>query len=101
MTCPDCGYMMTAFDQECPRCAKVGKPKESAVITPLPIVTPAPSYVPSPYPVAQDASASPMTAVAGAAKAIAVTVYKRVCSPRQDMTAGLSSCNFCRDKRRA
>ncbi len=27
MQCPDCGYMMTAFEQECSRCARLGKPK--------------------------------------------------------------------------
>ena len=29
MTCPDCGYMMTAFDAKCVRCAKIGKPQQS------------------------------------------------------------------------
>lgn len=27
MQCPDCGYMLTAFDNECPRCEKFGKPR--------------------------------------------------------------------------
>ncbi len=26
MQCPDCGYMMTAFDKECARCQKLGMP---------------------------------------------------------------------------
>ncbi len=31
MTCPDCGYMMTAFDKECPRCEKLGGPEKSCL----------------------------------------------------------------------
>ena len=27
MACPDCGYMMTAFDAECPRCRQFPKEK--------------------------------------------------------------------------
>lgn len=27
MTCPDCGYMMTAFDKDCPRCRQFPKEK--------------------------------------------------------------------------
>ena len=31
MTCPDCDYMMTAFDKKCPRCEVVGKPQKSCL----------------------------------------------------------------------
>lgn len=30
MVCPDCGYMMTAFDAECARCSRLGKPTKTA-----------------------------------------------------------------------
>jgi hypothetical protein len=39
VTCPDCGYMLSAFDKECPRC-KITPPK------PRPTPTPAPSPEP-------------------------------------------------------
>lgn len=29
MTCPDCGYIMTAFDKECPRCQKYSRAERS------------------------------------------------------------------------
>ena len=32
MECPDCGYMMTAFDQDCPRCARYGKPVQPVAV---------------------------------------------------------------------
>ena len=32
MTCPDCGYMMTAFEKECPRCEKNAKPMPAATL---------------------------------------------------------------------
>ena len=31
MTCPACGYMMTAFDKDCPRCERIGKPQKSCL----------------------------------------------------------------------
>ncbi len=31
MTCPDCGYMMTAFEKDCPRCERIGKPQRSCL----------------------------------------------------------------------
>jgi len=31
MACPDCGYLMTAFDKECPRCRNLGKPQKSCL----------------------------------------------------------------------
>lgn len=31
MLCPDCGFAMTAFDKECPRCRKIGRPKPQIV----------------------------------------------------------------------
>ena len=49
MNCPDCKYIMSAFDAECPRCARYGKPPAPALVgepAPPPPVT----FVPSPYP---------------------------------------------------
>ncbi|WP_119324786.1 hypothetical protein [Capsulimonas corticalis] len=37
MECPDCGYIMTAFDLDCARCQKYGKPAAKAA---APAVTP-------------------------------------------------------------
>lgn len=44
MFCQKCGFMLSAFDAECPRCAKMGDP-QNQVITPAAqnsVVTPAP-----------------------------------------------------------
>jgi hypothetical protein len=46
MLCPQCGYMMTAFDKECPRCHGKGVSGAAAVAPPAP--TPAPTPAPSP-----------------------------------------------------
>ena len=31
MDCPDCGYMLSAFDKDCPRCQNIGKPQKSCL----------------------------------------------------------------------
>lgn len=31
MDCPDCGYMLSAFDKDCPRCRNIGKPQKSCL----------------------------------------------------------------------
>ncbi len=31
MDCPDCGYMLSAFDKDCPRCLNIGKPQKSCL----------------------------------------------------------------------
>lgn len=60
MNCPDCQYNMSAFDAECPRCARYGKPSAARQptaeppFTQQPYAEPAPpppvEFVPSPYP---------------------------------------------------
>ena len=36
MICPTCGYMMEAFDKECPRCAKLAEARAQAPTPPTP-----------------------------------------------------------------
>ena len=49
MTCPDCKYIMSAFDAECPRCARYGTPLAPQLAA-EPTAPPPVAFVPSPYP---------------------------------------------------
>ena len=37
MQCPDCGYMMTALEKECPRCARMGRSARPGPASPPPL----------------------------------------------------------------
>ena len=50
MTCPDCGYMMSAFEKECSRCQRIGKPPPAPPAAAEPPTPPPVALVPSPYP---------------------------------------------------
>ena len=50
MTCPDCGYMMSAFEKECSRCQQIGKPSPAPPPSAEPPTPPPVAFVPSPYP---------------------------------------------------
>lgn len=65
MQCPDCGYMLTAFEKDCPRCEKMGKP-----LRPVPGRSPA--YPSADLPAAGQDGSLMATHAAGRGAAIAI-----------------------------
>lgn len=64
MTCPDCGYMLSAFDKECARCKGLGKQAQQATpALPQPQAAPAQPSAPN-APTLAPASAIPGKALA-------------------------------------
>lgn len=54
MECPKCGYILTAFDVDCPRCKRLGEPQR---LPPMPLVSdPAPVAPPEAHTPAQPAT---------------------------------------------
>jgi hypothetical protein len=88
MECADCHYILSAFDKDCPRCAKYGKPVVKRAVgndPPPPIVT-SPSVISGPD--TKRPSASPLLFVIGAvvtAMLIAAFVYSNKVSKENEI----------------